>query len=1033
MAVGRLSLLYSFLCCTLLFLRPQLSECAGNDSHSDQLALLAFKAAISSDPSGAMSSWNTSVPLCQWTGVNCTQQRVTGLVLESMSLTGTLSPSLANLTRLTTLQLAGNMIAGEIPPALGGIITLSLLDLSANGFVGSVPPQLQDLSNLTYLNLSKNSLTGEIPASLGKLTVLTSLDLSSNNLTGQIPAQLGNLTSLTRLQLTSNTLTGAIPASLGNLSRLTILDLSKNNLDGELPPQLGNLRSLVFFKVSTNMLSGSIPTSLYTLTALNDLVVYTNLLSGELPSNIGTYLPNLRILNMYDNQLTGLIPTSLANISGLEEIDLSQNQFSGKIPANFGMLKNLSWLGLEDNHLEAKEASDWDFIQSLTNCTMLDYLSLDMNNLSGSLPSAVGNLSTGLSWLTMWDNQITGEIPSEISNLANLNTLGLKGNQFSGKIPDSICQLTNLEALILFGNQLSGPIPSCIGNLTRLNEFYLHHNQLQGEIPPSIGNCKNLNILDLSHNRLSGSIPKELLSLSSLSYYLSLSHNLLSGPLPPEIARLQSLGYLDISYNNLSDQIPNGLGQCLALETLTMNNNFFNESIPVSFKNLRGLKVLDLSNNNLSGDFPDYLAEFPFLQHVNLSFNDLTGKVPTNGIFANQTAVSVLGNSQVCGGISSLDLPACPGKAPKKKNHLVVKIAVPIACVILLVILVPCLYIVFISKRNSRSKRRSFKAAPLEGQLLNLSYAELEKATDDFSFDNLIGVGGYGSVFKGNLGSDEFIAVKVLDLQQQGAFKSFMAECEALRNIRHRNLLKILTVCSSVDSSGSEFKALVFEFMPNGNLDMWVHPKADQKIGSRNLTLAERVNIAVDVASAVNYLHNYCPTPIVHCDLKPSNVLLDENMTAHVADFGLARFLQKINGKGYKAPTTSIAVKGSIGYVPPEYGVGNHVSPQGDVYSYGILLIELFTAKRPTDDILKDGLTLQKFVENQLSNGLPAAQIVDASLISKESSELGERLETCLELILRTGLSCAKTRPRERMKIKDVVTQLVNVKEMLLL
>ncbi|KAJ4780935.1 Leucine-rich receptor-like protein kinase family protein [Rhynchospora pubera] len=997
---------------------------------NDQSVLLSFKAAISSDPSGFLTSWNTSIPLCQWAGVTCSTNtsRVSGLVLEHLSLAGTLSPSLANLTHLATLRLSGNMLTGHIP----AIPSLALLDLSSNALQGTLPTQLLSSNNLTYLNLSRNSLTGSIPIPIPIPPSLTSLDLSSNNLTGQIPPQLGSFTSLIRLQLSSNSLEGAIPSSLGNLSRLSTLDLSKNNLRGELPPHLGNLISLVFFKVSNNMLSGSIPSSIYNLSALNDLVLYGNLLSGELPSDIGASLPNLRVLSMYNNQLSGLVPNSLANASRLEEIDLSQNHFSGKIPSNFGMLKNLTWLALEHNQLEAREASDWDFIQSLANCSLLDHLSLDTNNLTGNLPSSVGNLSTELSWLSLWDNQLTGEIPLEIANLVNLNTLGLKGNRFSGKIPNSIGQLSNLGALILFGNQLSGGIPSSIGNLTRLNECYLDHNQLQGEIPSSIGKCQNLIILDLSHNRLSGTIPKELLSLSSLSYYLSLSHNLLSGPLPPEVARLQSLSYLDLSYNKLSDRIPDSLGQCLVLENLAMSNNLFNGSIPVSFKNLRGLKDLDLSHNNLLGDFPDYLADFPYLEHVDLSFNALIGKVPTSGIFANRTAVSVVGNNQVCGGISSLDLPACPEEAPKKKKHLVVLIVVPVVCGILLIILVPGLYIACISKRNLTSKRNSFRD-PLEGQFLNLSYAELAKATDDFSFDNLIGVGTYGSVFKGNLGSGELIAVKVLDLQQQGASKSFMAECEALRNIRHRNLLKILTVCSSVDNSGREFKAMVFEFMPNGNLDMWVHPKVDQKVGSRSLTLAERVNIAVDVATGLNYLHNLCATPVVHCDLKPSNVLLDENMTAHIADFGLVRFLQKINGKGYRAPFTSVAAMGSIGYVPPEYGVGNHASPQGDVYSYGVLLIELFIGKRPTDTMFKDGLTLQMFVENQLSNGSKATQIVDASFLSKESLDLGEMLEKCLQLILKTGLSCAKVRPRERIKIKDVVRQLEEVREFLLL
>ncbi|KAJ4757751.1 Leucine-rich receptor-like protein kinase family protein [Rhynchospora pubera] len=258
-----------------------------------------------------------------------------------------------------------------------------------------------------------------------------------------------------------------------------------------------------------------------------------------------------------------------------------------------------------------------------------------------------------------------------------------------------------------------------------------------------------------------------------------------------------------------------------------------------------------------------------------------------------------------------------------------------------------------------------------------------------------------------------------------------MVECEALRKIRHRNILNILTACSTVTPSGSEFKALVFDYMPSGNLDLWVHPKADQKFRSRNLTLVERVNIAIDVATAINYLHNHCPTPVAHCDLKPSNVLLNENLTAHIADFGLARFLQNINEKGYEDQSSSVAIMGSIGYVPPEYGVGNHISLQGDVYSCGILLLELFTGKRPTDAMFKDELTLQKFVENQLSNGSQVAQIVDESLLSKKTRNLGERFEAGLQLILGVGLSCAKLRPSERIDIKDVVIQLVEVRQFL--
>ena len=163
---------------------------------------------------------------------------------------------------------------------------------------------------------------------------------------------------------------------------------------------------------------------------------------------------------------------------------------------------------------------------------------------------------------------------------------------------------------------------------------------------------------------------------------------------------------------------------------------------------------------------------------------------------------------------------------------------------------------------------------------------------------------------------ERLVAIKVLNLQQKGASKSFMAECNVLRNIRHRNLVKILTCCSSMDYSGNQFKALVFEFMTNGSLDFWLHQGLDNENQSRNLNLLQRLNVAIDVASAVDYLHNYSLQPIIHCDLKPSNVLLDNDMVAHVSDFGLAKLLPITNDSS-KKQTSTIGIKGSIGYVAP--------------------------------------------------------------------------------------------------------------------
>lgn len=191
------------------------------------------------------------------------------------------------------------------------------------------------------------------------------------------------------------------------------------------------------------------------------------------------------------------------------------------------------------------------------------------------------------------------------------------------------------------------------------------------------------------------------------------------------------------------------------------------------------------------------------------------------------------------------------------------------------------------------------------------------KSTNGFSMENLIGSGSFGSVYKGLSGDGKVVAVKVLNLQQEGASKSFIDECKALTTIRHRNLLKVITLCSSADLEGNDFKALVFKFMCNGSLDQWLHPTDDDKQPqAKSFSIVQRLNIAIDVASALNYLHYHCQTPIVHCDLKPSNVLLDEDMTAHVGDFGLAKFLLEASSSAIPS-SMSVGLKGSIGYIPP--------------------------------------------------------------------------------------------------------------------
>lgn len=210
----------------------------------------------------------------------------------------------------------------------------------------------------------------------------------------------------------------------------------------------------------------------------------------------------------------------------------------------------------------------------------------------------------------------------------------------------------------------------------------------------------------------------------------------------------------------------------------------------------------------------------------------------------------------------------------------------------------------------------------MEDQHWQISFDEIQKATNQFSHSNLIGMGSFGSVYRGILSPGaQQVAIKVIDLQQHGAENSFLAECRALRSIRHRNLVKVITACSSVDHQGNDFKALVYEFMPNRDLDKWLHQsfatQDDAPKTRRRLTMSQRVSIAIDVAEALEYLHHHGQVPIVHCDLKPSNVLLDNDMVAHLGDFGLARFVRKVVSNSTEESSTSIGIKGTIGYIAP--------------------------------------------------------------------------------------------------------------------
>ncbi|GAB2259965.1 hypothetical protein Droror1_Dr00010820 [Drosera rotundifolia] len=1026
-----LSLFFTFLLCAsnLAFFHANSIQTfsrfpsSDNRTETDRLSLLAIKSQLVYDPLKTLASWNSSLDHCIWPGVVCGRRhrRVTKLDLSSLSLVGTLSPSIGNLSFLHEVYLNNNTFGGQLPAEIGHLSRLRILIASNNSFAGQIPANLSRCVNLVEFHMRNNQLEGTIPHQLGLLSKLQKLILDSNRLTGDISV-LVNLTSLEGLSLSFNAFVGTIPDTIGRLQQhLTFLGLEENNLSGRIPPSLYNLSSLAVLEIGENMLEGS------------------------LHQDIGLMLPRLQAAFFRYNSFSGLLPSSLSNLSEIQTLDLGNNHFSGEISVNGESLSGLSELYLCSNNLGFEKSNDLNFLKSFVNCSNLNTLQIDNNNLGGELSSSVSNLSITLGWFTAGYNHIWGKIPSGLTKFKNLMLLDLEYNQLIGAIPDDIGSLKSLITAIFPKNKLTGHIPPSFGNLSMLTVLSLGYNAFEGRIPSTLGNCKYLQYLSLGGNRLTGVVPAELFAADSSLLQVTLEGNQLKGVLPHEVGQLRDLLVLSVSSNELSGEIPESLGSCADLTVLDMSNNSFEGSIPESCSALGSLEQLDLSENNFSGPIPSYFSHFPLFL-LDLSFNDFEGEVPMGGVFANDSALFLEGNHGLCGGIVELRLPKCTLKEARPRNMNRRKLIMIISATCGAIGTASALLLIaYVKKKNGKNLTSAEAPLPQE-QFPKMSYEMLLKATDGFLPANLIGMGSFGSVYKGVItisdATEVPIAVKVLDLQRRGSTKSFVAECEALTRIRHRNLVKIISACSSINFKGDDFKALIYEFISNGSLDQWLYPgegTGEQNRKFQEFGLLHRVNVAFDMASVLDYLHNGCVTAVVHCDIKPSNILLDDDMVAHLGDFGLSRIVTDMRDQ---TGSSSTVVKGTVGYAAPEYGLGSPISAEGDIYSFGIVLLELMIRKRPTDAMFDNGLSLHELAEMALLDQDHLTDIVDATLIEAEigptnlSYRAARRVEVeylkrmaCIASILHIGVACSMKSPNDRINVDEAVRRLKLVKD----
>ncbi|KAI4381755.1 hypothetical protein MLD38_007800 [Melastoma candidum] len=987
------------------------------------------------------------------------------LSLRSNSLSGPLPSSLSLLADLRTLFLQSNAFSGAIPPGLFSNLTylrvlnlsrnrllgqldveslpspsanLAYLDLSTNLFSGGIPRALANLSQLTLINLSHNLLDGQIPATFGALQKLQYLWLDNNSLEGTLPSAITNCSSLVHLSVEDNRLSGIVPAAIGLLPKLQVVALSRNNFSGEVTsslvcsPSIRNVRLgsnmvtdligpgagnacggvLEELGLDSNSLKGGFPTWLTNASRLRSMDFSNNFLSGTLPDEIGRL--NLLELRLANNSLGGEIPSAFRSCTSLAYLDLEGNGFTGEIPWFVGEFRGLKVLLLRRNSFSGPVP------QNISSLTALEVLDLGVNALDGSFPVEVTRLQN-LTTLDLSGNRFIGsEMPASIGNLSRMMVLNLSSCGFSGSIPTSIANLLRLTSLDLSRQNLSGEVPIEIAGLPNIQVVALQGNMLSGNIPEGFSSLRGLTYLNLSANMLNGQIPATFGFLQSLSV-LSLSENHISGPIPAQIGNCSSLQALELQSNYLSGPVPADLSRLSWLNILDLSRNNLTRGIPVSLSGLSNLVSLDLSSNDLSGDIPAKLSQIPGLVSFNVSGNNLNGEIPP-ALGSRFNSTSFADNLGLCGKPLGNE---CKNAENRKRKRLIFLIAI-IASGGILLALFCCFYIYRLllwrrklkekasgekksspgrsSSRGSGGRGSTDNGAPKLVMFNNkITLAETIEATRQFDEENVLSRTRFGLVFKACYNDGMVLSIRRLP---DGALDEsiFRKAAEALGKVKHRNL----TVLRGFYAGPPDMRLLVYDYMPNGNLATLLQEASHQD--GHVLNWPMRHLIALGIARGLGFLHG---SSIVHADVKPQNVLFDADFEAHLSDFGLRPLVALTPTEG----SSSLPV-GTLGYVSPEAVLAGEVTRESDVYSFGIVLLELLTGKRPV--VFTQDEDIVKWVKKQLQRG-QINELLEPGLLEldPESSEWEEFL-----LGVKVGLLCTAPDAMARPTMQDVVFML---------
>uniref|UniRef100_A0A5B7B4G6 non-specific serine/threonine protein kinase n=1 Tax=Davidia involucrata TaxID=16924 RepID=A0A5B7B4G6_DAVIN len=813
------------------------------------------------------------------------------------------------------------------------------------------------------------------------------LQLLNMNLSGSLSPQLGRLSYMKILDVMWNKISGSIPKEIGNITSLELLLLNGNQLTGPLPEEIGYLPNLDRIQIDQNQISGPIPKSFVNLNKTKHFHMNNNSISGQIPPELST-LPNLVHLLLDNNNLSGYLPPELAEMPSLLILQLDNNHFDGStIPASYGNMSHLLKLSLRNCSLQGP-------IPDLSRIPHLAYIDLSSNQLNGSIPP--NKLSEYITTIDLSTNNLTGIIPVNFSGLPRLQRLSLANNSLYGSVPSTIWQnrtFNETERLVLElqNNMLSNisgslNLPSNVTIRLQGNPICLNANSIQfcGSQNENVGNIQNSTNSTVICRAQSCPPPYEY-SPASTSVQCFCAAPLLVW------YRLKSPGF--------SDFLPY-IYQFEVYLTSGLNLNLYQLDI-------------DLFIWQKGPRLKLYLKIFPVYIDNGLHVFNRTEVIRIRSMFTGWT----IPDSEVFGPYELLnftlldpykDVVPSPSTSGISKGVLVGIVLGAIAGAVTLSAIVSLLILrLHTRKHHAASKRRLLSKIKIDG-VKSFTYGEMALATNNFNSSTEVGQGGYGKVYRGILADGTVVAIKRAQEGSLQGEKEFLTEIELLSRVHHRNLVSLFGYC---DEEGEQM--LVYEFISNGTLRDHLSGKS-----KKPLNFAMRLRIALASAKGILYLHTEANPPIFHRDIKASNILLDSKFTAKVADFGLSRLAPVPDIEGIVPAHVSTVVKGTPGYLDPEYFLTHKLTDKSDVYSLGVVFLELLTGMQP----ISRGKNIVREVNIAYQSGM-IFSVIDGGMGSYPSD--------CVEKFMTLALKSCQEETDARPSMSEVVRELESISLMM--